>query len=265
MKVKFVPQNVEFEIQSGESVLHVAQDNGIYIKSVCKGVPSCAECRCRVVDGEHNVLQPGPEELSLIGTGHFIDRRRLSCQLKCYGDITIDLSEQVAKQQGLIGGQKKKKLAIKDDRIEDSAIRTNSASESDDDGEENADPVSRGPENRNESRRPEPPRVQKTAEAPSGNELTTSDDDNVDDDSDDDHDESDETSANSRAPAQPRPAGQNQGQQGAGPGQPGGGRRRRRRGGRGGRGGGGGGQPGGSGGGQPGGGRGNGNQPSRGK
>ena len=126
MKVKFVPQNVEFSIEPGQCVMHVAQDHDLYIKSVCKGVPSCAECRVRVIDGEHNVLPPGSEELSLIGTGHFIDRRRLSCQLKCFGDITIDMTEQLAKQSGAISGQKKKKLAIKDDRIEDAvAIRAN--------------------------------------------------------------------------------------------------------------------------------------------
>jgi len=139
MKVKFVPQNVEFEIRPGESVMHVAQDHGLYIKSVCKGVPSCAECRVRVVDGEHNVLQPGSEELSLIGTGHFIDQRRLACQLKCFGDITIDMTEQIAKQQGLMGGQKKKKLSIKDDRIEDAHAIRSSSSDSGDESEESAE------------------------------------------------------------------------------------------------------------------------------
>lgn len=125
MKVKFVPQNLEFDIKPGQSVMHVAQDNNLYVKSVCKGVPNCAECRVRIIDGEHNVLPPGSDELALIGTGHFIDRRRLSCQLKCFGDITVDMTEQVAKQQGLISGQKKKKLAVKDDRIEDvHAIRS---------------------------------------------------------------------------------------------------------------------------------------------
>ncbi|MEK7356077.1 MAG: 2Fe-2S iron-sulfur cluster-binding protein [Bdellovibrionota bacterium] len=118
MKVKFVPQNVEFEIKPGEPVLHVAQDHGIYIKSVCKGVPNCAECRIRIIDGEHNVLPPGTEELSLIGSGYFIDRRRLSCQLKCFGDIVIDMTEQIQKEQGLIGGRKTKKLQAKDDRVE---------------------------------------------------------------------------------------------------------------------------------------------------
>lgn len=128
MKVKFVPQNVEFEIKPGESVMHVAQDHGLYIKSVCKGVPSCAECRCRVVEGEHNVLPPNSEELSLIGTGHFIDHRRLSCQLKCFGDITVDLTEQIEKQQ--LGGKKSKGTLTKDDRVEEQhAIRSNEGRE----------------------------------------------------------------------------------------------------------------------------------------
>ncbi|MES2855919.1 MAG: 2Fe-2S iron-sulfur cluster-binding protein [Bdellovibrionota bacterium] len=122
MKVKFVPQNIECEIKPGQSVMHVAQDNGIYIKSVCKGVPSCAECRVRIIDGEHNVLPPGSEELSLIGTGHFIDRRRLSCQLKCFGDITVDMNEQIAKEQGLIG-KKSKRIHAKDDRVEEAVAR----------------------------------------------------------------------------------------------------------------------------------------------
>lgn len=125
MKVKFVPQNVEFEIKPGESVMHVAQDNGLYVKSVCKGVPSCAECRVRVIEGEHNVLPPGSEELALIGTGHFIDRRRLSCQLKCFGDITVDMTEQLEKQKSFDDGRKQKKTSVQDDRVEEeSPIRS---------------------------------------------------------------------------------------------------------------------------------------------
>ncbi len=99
MKVKFVPQNVEFEVNPDQSVMKLAHQNGIYIKSICGGLPSCAECRVRVVDGDQNVLPPSSKELTLIGTGYFIDQRRLSCQLKCFGDVTIDLTEQVAKQQ----------------------------------------------------------------------------------------------------------------------------------------------------------------------
>lgn len=97
MKVKFLPMNIELEIQPDQSVMNLAHENNVPIMSVCNGMPSCAECRVKLVEGEHNVLPPSAKELSLIGTGHFIDQRRLSCQLICFGDITIDLSEQVEK------------------------------------------------------------------------------------------------------------------------------------------------------------------------
>lgn len=99
MKVKFMPQNIELEIAPNQTIKDLADKNNIFIKSVCNGLPSCAECRVQVVDGEHNVLPPANKELSLIGTGYFIDRRRLSCQLICFGDVTVDLTEQVEKQK----------------------------------------------------------------------------------------------------------------------------------------------------------------------
>ncbi|HEX4922434.1 MAG TPA: 2Fe-2S iron-sulfur cluster-binding protein [Bdellovibrionales bacterium] len=99
MKVKFLPQNLECEIGPNQSVLDVANENKIYIKSVCRGVPSCAECRVRLLEGEHNVFPPMGKELNLIGTAYFVDQRRLSCQLRCFGDITVDLTEQLEKQQ----------------------------------------------------------------------------------------------------------------------------------------------------------------------
>jgi ferredoxin len=103
MKVKFMPDNIELEISSDQSVMDLAHKNGIFIKTICNGVASCSECRIKIIDGESNVLPPGAKELALIGTGYFIDQRRLSCQLKCFGDITVDLTEQ----------EKKKSLGVK--------------------------------------------------------------------------------------------------------------------------------------------------------
>lgn len=98
MKVKFLPQNVEFEIDPLRSVMNLAHEQGMFIKSICKGIPSCAECRVRIVEGESNVLPPGQSELALIGSAYFVDQRRLSCQLRCFGDVTVDLSEQEEKR-----------------------------------------------------------------------------------------------------------------------------------------------------------------------
>ena len=98
MKVKFLPQNVEYEIRPGQSVLELAQEKGVHIRSTCNGLPSCAECRIRVTEGDYNVMPPTTKELNLIGTGYFLDQRRLSCQLQCFGDVTIDTSEHVGKE-----------------------------------------------------------------------------------------------------------------------------------------------------------------------
>jgi len=98
MKVKFLPINKEIEINNNESVLELAKRTGIFIKSICGGVPSCSECRVKVVAGEHNILPPSFKEKSLIGSAYFIDHSRLSCQIKCLGDITVDLTEQIEKE-----------------------------------------------------------------------------------------------------------------------------------------------------------------------
>ncbi|AFY00867.1 2Fe-2S iron-sulfur cluster-binding protein [Bdellovibrio bacteriovorus] len=95
MKIKFLPQNIEVEGTPDKSLLQIATENKLEIRSICKGVPSCAECRVRISEGDSNILPPTKAELNLIGTSHFIDGRRLSCQVRCYGDVTVDLTEQV--------------------------------------------------------------------------------------------------------------------------------------------------------------------------
>jgi len=98
MKVKFLPIDKEFEINENESVLELAKRTGVFIKSICGGLPSCSECRIKIVSGEHNIMPPGFKEKSLIGSSYFIDHSRLSCQVKCMGDITVDVTEQIAKE-----------------------------------------------------------------------------------------------------------------------------------------------------------------------
>ncbi|PIS10236.1 MAG: hypothetical protein COT73_10420 [Bdellovibrio sp. CG10_big_fil_rev_8_21_14_0_10_47_8] len=95
MKIKFVPTGQEIEIDPNKSLLQLCNENNIEIKSICKGVPSCAECRIKIVSGEHNVNPPTKTELSLIGTNYFIDQRRLSCQVHCFGEVTVDITEQL--------------------------------------------------------------------------------------------------------------------------------------------------------------------------
>jgi 2Fe-2S ferredoxin len=97
MKIKFSPSNQEIELDPNKTLLQNCFDNGIFIKSLCKGVPSCAECRVRIVEGEHNVLPPSKAELNLIGSSFYLDQRRLACQLRCFGPVVVDISEHMDK------------------------------------------------------------------------------------------------------------------------------------------------------------------------
>lgn len=99
MKIKFLPTGQEIEGDPNKTLLQLCTENQIEIKSICKGVPSCAECRVKIVEGEYNVVPPSKVEMSLIGTNYFIDQRRLACQVRCYGDVTIDLKEQIERSE----------------------------------------------------------------------------------------------------------------------------------------------------------------------
>jgi 2Fe-2S ferredoxin len=107
----------EFEINTNESVLELAKRNGVFIKSICGGLPSCSECRVKIIAGEHNIMPPGFKEKSLIGSAYFIDHSRLSCQVKCMGDITVDLSEQVIKEHAQ-PASKKPRMPMRRDKQE---------------------------------------------------------------------------------------------------------------------------------------------------
>lgn len=125
MKVKFVPQNVEYEIKPNQTVLQLAQENGLYIKSVCKGIPSCSECRINIDEGEYNVMPPSPTELDLIGTAHFVDHRRLACQLRCFGDITVNLEQQVEKENDVVTSKRPRGYVQKAAGEESAAVMGN--------------------------------------------------------------------------------------------------------------------------------------------
>lgn len=99
MKLKFLPQNIEVDINPNKSVMTIAMENDIQIHSLCKGVPSCAECRIKIVEGDHNINKPNKAELSLIGTSYYIDGRRLSCQVKCFGPVVVDTTEQIQRKE----------------------------------------------------------------------------------------------------------------------------------------------------------------------
>ena len=101
MKVKFLPQNIEVEGKSGKSIMELAREHSLPVSASCNGVCVCAECKVQVMEGERAVLPPTLKELELIGDGYSIDNRRLACQLYCFGNVTINLNEQLEREKSL--------------------------------------------------------------------------------------------------------------------------------------------------------------------
>lgn len=97
MKIKFLPTGQEIDLNPQKTLLQLAWANGIEIRSICKGQPSCAECRIKIIEGEHNTLPPTKAELALIGTSYYLDSRRLACQVRCFGPMTIDIKDHLDK------------------------------------------------------------------------------------------------------------------------------------------------------------------------
>jgi 2Fe-2S ferredoxin len=99
MKIKVLPQDIEFENDPNKTLLQQCHEQGIHINSLCKGQPRCAECRIKITQGDHNVMPPSAVEIGLLGNNYYLDGRRLSCQVRAFGNLTIDASEQVEREQ----------------------------------------------------------------------------------------------------------------------------------------------------------------------
>ena len=90
--ITVLPNHVNLSVDTNTPVLEALRDEEIYIKSSCGGVASCSDCVIKVVEGADNCNPPPFEETRLLGNVFHITKERLSCQLKCTGDITIDIS-----------------------------------------------------------------------------------------------------------------------------------------------------------------------------
>ena len=101
MKVKFYPQKIEVPGKPGKSIMELAKEHNLPVSASCNGVCICAECKVQVIKGESSVLPPTLKELELIGDGYSLDNRRLSCQLYCFGDVSINLSHQMQREKNL--------------------------------------------------------------------------------------------------------------------------------------------------------------------
>lgn len=87
-----VNKEKELSVPMGGTLLNTLQAQDIFLSSACGGGGTCAQCRCRVLDGGGEIL---PTEKGHFSRKEQLDHWRLSCQVKVKEDMVIAVPEEV--------------------------------------------------------------------------------------------------------------------------------------------------------------------------
>ena len=79
-------------VQTGNKLLQTLAGKGLYLSSACGGSGTCAQCRCRVLEGGGSVL---PTEVQYFTPGQVRENWRLACQVPVKQDLKIKIPEEV--------------------------------------------------------------------------------------------------------------------------------------------------------------------------
>lgn len=92
-KITFLPSNIEAECASNENIFTVSARVGIDIDNICSGFGSCGLCDIKIIDGEECLNQLTKAEVNHLGNVYFINKKRLSCQVKFVkeGNVVIEV------------------------------------------------------------------------------------------------------------------------------------------------------------------------------
>jgi len=91
-KVKFLPENKEFEVEKGKTILEVALENGIHLEHACGGNCACTTCHIIVREGMDHLSEMEDEEADRMDTATGITlHSRLGCQCRVQGDVVVEI------------------------------------------------------------------------------------------------------------------------------------------------------------------------------
>lgn len=111
-QVCFTPSGRQYKGEVGDTLLQVAQDAGVAIRSLCGGYGQCHQCWIEVSEGSHpkfnveckseNVSGITSLERQLIIDNPSYKGKRLACQTCIQGDLVIDVPEESQEHKAYI-------------------------------------------------------------------------------------------------------------------------------------------------------------------
>ena len=111
-QICFTPSGLKYRSEQGETLLQVAQDAGVAIRSLCSGYGQCHQCWVEISEGKHskfgveckaeNVSRLTSLERQLIADNPSYKGKRLACQTCIQGDLVIDVPEESQEHKAYI-------------------------------------------------------------------------------------------------------------------------------------------------------------------
>ncbi len=126
-QVCFTPSGRQYKGEVGDTLLQVAQDAGVAIRSLCGGYGQCHQCWIEVSEGSHpkfnveckseNVSGITSLERQLIIDNPSYKGKRLACQTCIQGDLVIDVPEESQEHKAYISKKNAKQYYSIDSAI----------------------------------------------------------------------------------------------------------------------------------------------------
>jgi ferredoxin len=92
-KVRFTRENLEVEIEAGQTILEAAKKVGAPEGDRCGGVCACSTCHVYVTKGFDSLSEIEDEEFDILDKAFDVrSTSRLGCQAKVEGDIEVEIS-----------------------------------------------------------------------------------------------------------------------------------------------------------------------------
>lgn len=64
MKITFLPQNITWEAEAGETILQAAVKAGVNIDGNCAGMGTCGKCKVKIIEGDREIVNDHHHKLS---------------------------------------------------------------------------------------------------------------------------------------------------------------------------------------------------------
>ncbi len=94
-KIRFLPADVEVEVEDGTAILDAALDNNIQIDHNCGGNCACSTCHCIIVEGFDSLAEKSEDEIDMLDEAEGLtDTSRLACQAKVTRDLVVRIPDR---------------------------------------------------------------------------------------------------------------------------------------------------------------------------